>query len=162
MATSRTAFLIDELHRAFDGDPWHGPSFMTALAGVTQRQAQARPSADVHSIAEIVAHATSWTAEVAHRLGGHPAGDPEDGDWPIPSAIDEAGWAAMQLALANAVARTIEAIAGFPEARWDDRVGDAREASLGTGVTYAQTVSGLVQHFAYHGGQVAVLRKLAG
>ncbi|WP_396624314.1 DinB family protein [Luteitalea sp.] len=162
MGTSRTAFLIDELHRAFDGDPWHGPSFMLALQGVTLAQAQGQVSPDVHGIAEIVAHATSWTVEVTRRLGGHPAGDPEDGDWPIPAAIDEAGWVAMHLSLANAVARAIEAIAGFPEARWDELVGDVRNPALGTGVTYAQTVSGLVQHFAYHGGQVAVLRKLVG
>ena len=112
MATSRTAFLIDELHRAFDGDPWHGPSFMEALRGVTLTQAQAHASPEVHSIAELVAHATSWTVEVTRRLGGHLAGEPEDGDWPIPMAVDEAGWAAMHLALADAVARATETIAG--------------------------------------------------
>ena len=26
MPSTRTSYLIDELHRAFDGDPWHGPS----------------------------------------------------------------------------------------------------------------------------------------
>lgn len=162
MATSRTAFFIDELHRAFDGDPWHGPSFMRALEGVTLAQARTHVLPEVHSIAEIVAHAASWTAEVTHRLGGHPAADPVDGDWPIPVAVDDAGWVAMHLALANAVARAVEAIAGFPEARWDDMVGDRREPALGTGVTFAQTVTGLVQHFAYHGGQVSLLRKLVG
>lgn len=162
MAASRTVFFIDELHRAFDGDSWHGPSFMAALDGVTLAQARAHASPAVHSIAEIVAHVTSWTAEVTRRLGGHPADNPVDGDWPIPTAVDDAGWASMHLALGNAMARLIEVVAGFPEGRWEDRVGDVRDPALGTGVTYAQTVSGLVQHLAYHGGQVMVLRKLAG
>ena len=26
MPMTRTSLLIDQLHRAFDGDPWHGPS----------------------------------------------------------------------------------------------------------------------------------------
>ncbi len=160
MPTTRSSFLIDELHRAFDGDPWHGPSVTAALAGLGAAQAMARPRPEVHSIAEIVAHLTAWTAEVARRVTGHPAANPVEGDWPLPRAIDEAGWAAMHMEFANAMARLIEAVAGFPEARWDDFVGDSRDPSLGTGMSYAQTVSGLVQHLAYHGGQIAVLRKL--
>lgn len=161
-ATTRTSFLIEELHRAFDGDPWHGPSVTEVIRGLSARQAQARPGGEAHSIAEIVAHMTVWVSEVTRRVSGHPAGDPIEGDWPLPRAIDEAGWAAMHLQLANAMAKLTEAVAGFPESRWDDMVGDARVASLGTGVTYAQTVSGVVQHLAYHGGQIAILRKLAG
>ena len=160
MPSTRTSYLIDELHRAFDGDPWHGPSVSALLSGISATQAQARPSPDVHSIAELVAHMTSWTAEVTRRVAGHPAGDPIEGDWPLPRAVDATGWAAMQMSLTNAMARLIETIAGFPERRWDDRVGDARDPSLGTGVTYQQTVLGLVQHFAYHGGQIALLRKM--
>jgi len=159
---SRTFFLIDELHRAFDGDPWHGPSVTQVIAGLTAKQAQARPGGEAHSIAELVAHMTAWVNEVTRRISGHPAGEPVEGDWPLPRATDEHGWAAMNMELANAMAHLTETVAGFPESRWDDMVGDTRVASLGTGVSYAQTVSGVVQHLAYHGGQIAILRKLAG
>lgn len=152
--------FIDELHRAFDGDPWHGPSVIENLRGLTAAQAMARPVPDAHSVAEIVAHLTAWTLEVTRRLSGHPAADPIEGDWPIPRAVDEAGWALMHLAFTEAMARLEEAVAGFPASRWDDLVGDAREPALGTGLSYAQTVSGAVQHLAYHGGQIALLRKL--
>lgn len=160
MPSSRTSRLIDEIHRAYDGDPWHGPSVVQILGGLTAAQVQARPDPAVHSMAEIVAHMTAWVVEVTRRVQGHPAADPVEGDWPLPRAVDDTGWAAQQLVLANAVARLIEAVAGFPEARWDDRVGDTRDAALGTGMTYEQTVLGLVQHLAYHGGQLALLKKL--
>ena len=159
MPSTRTAYLIDELHRAYDGDPWHGPSVTELLKGVTAAQAIAKPLPDVHSIAEIVAHLTSWAAEVTRRVHGHPAADPAEGDWPVPRALNETGWAAMQLALNNEMARLTEVVAGFPERRWDDRVGDSRNPALGTGMTYLQTVSGVVQHLAYHGGQIALLKK---
>lgn len=162
MTSTRTTFLIDELHRAFDGDPWHGPSVTRLLAGLSATQAMTRPSPAAHSIAEILAHMTVWVNEVTRRVSGHPPADPVEGDWPLPRAIDEAGWAAMHLELVNAMAKLTEAVAGFPAARWDDLVGDMRDPSLGTGVSYAQTVSGLVQHLAYHGGQIAILRRLAG
>lgn len=162
MPRSRNAFLIDELHRAFDGDPWHGPSVTQTLAGLGVAQALARPLPEGHTIAEIVAHLTVWVSEVGRRISGHPARDPIEGDWPLPRAVDEAGWAAMHLEFANAIARLVEAVAGFPESRWDDLVGDERNPALGTGVSYAQTVSGVVQHLAYHGGQIAMLRKAVG
>ena len=160
MSPSRTCYLIEELHLAYDGDPWHGPSISQVLAGVTAGQAEARPSPEVHSIAEIVAHMTSWVAEVNRRVQGHPAADPVEGDWPLPRALDETGWTAMRFTLTNAMARLTESIAGFPESRWDDPVGDTRTPALGTGMTYQQTVLGLVHHLAYHGGQIAVLKKL--
>jgi uncharacterized damage-inducible protein DinB len=159
---TRTSILVDELHRAFDGDPWHGSSITHLLADVSVAQAMATPPAGIHSIAAIVAHMTSWVAEVTRRLSGHDAADPIEGDWPLPRATDQAGWLAMHLALANAMAHLTEAVAAFPEARWDDLVGDARNPALGTGVSYAQTVSGVVQHLAYHGGQIAILKKLVG
>ena len=68
----------------------------------------------------------------------------------------------MHLELAEAMARLTEVVAGFPQARWADTVGDSRDPALGTGMTYEQTVLGLVQHLAYHGGQIAILRKVVG
>jgi hypothetical protein len=52
-----------------------------------------------------------------------------------------------------------EAIRQFPQSRWGDRVGSARDAPLGTGVTYADMIAGLLQHDAYHGGQIGLLRR---
>ena len=162
MASTPTSLLIDQLHRAFDGDPWHGPSIVNLLAGITVKQAMAAPPGGVQSIAAIVAHMTSWVAEVTRRLTGHAAADPIEGDWPIPRATDREGWAAMHLELAEAMAKLTEVVAGFPQARWGDKVGDTRTPALGTGVTYEQTVLGVVQHLAYHGGQIAILRKVVG
>ena len=51
-------------------------------------------------------------------------------------------------------------LASFPPAKLGDIVGGAeRDAPTGTGVTYAAMLHGLAQHNAYHGGQVAMLRK---
>lgn len=161
MGSARTSQLIGELHRAFDGDPWHGPSVMSLLSNVTPAQAETRPAPEVHSIAEITAHLTAWVTEVTRRLSGHPAAEPEDGDWPAPCSGNDTGWAAKRLAMTAAMARLTEAVAGFPESRLDEMVDDTRDPALGTGVTYEQTVHGLVQHLAYHGGQIALLKKLA-
>jgi hypothetical protein len=55
-----------------------------------------------------------------------------------------------------------EAVRRYPAERWARRVGGERDAPLGTGVTYAEMVQGLLQHDAYHGGQIGLLRKALG
>ena len=156
---SRAAELIDELHRAFDGEPWHGPSLLLLLRPVSAEEAEARPVPDAHTIAELTAHLTAWTNEVARRLEGLPPGEPPEGDWPPSLAAMPGGWAAMMLALIKAIAQLEAVIAGFPAARWDVPIVDPREPGAIAPMTFAQTVHGLAQHLAYHGGQIALLRK---
>lgn len=158
----RASRLIDELHRAVDGEPWHGPSVMALLRPVTAKEATAHPVPGAHSIAEITAHLTAWTNEVAHRLEGFPAADPQEGDWPPSLALTPAAWAAQTLALTTAVAHLEATVAGFPEARWDLPIVDPREPLPVVPVSYEQLVHGLAQHYAYHGGQIALLRKALG
>ena len=156
---SRVAHLIDEVHRAFDGDPWHGPSLMALLRRIGAVEAERHPVPGAHSIGEITAHLTAWTNEVTRRLSGFPAGSPAEGDWPPSLAATPAGWASMTLALTTAVATLETTVAGFPEARWDLPIVDPREPVPVAPVSYEQLVHGLAQHFAYHGGQIALLSK---
>lgn len=155
----RASELIDELHRAFDGQPWHGPSILELLRPVSPADAEARPIADAHTIGEITAHLTAWTNEVTRRLEGLPPGDPPEGDWPPSLAATPAGWASMTLSLAKAIAQLEAVIVGFPAGRWDVPINDPRRPSGADAVTFAQMVHGLAQHLAYHGGQIALLRK---
>jgi uncharacterized damage-inducible protein DinB len=136
---------------------------MDLLRDVPAPHAEARPVADAHSIGEITAHLTAWTAEVARRLEGFPPGEPVIGDWPPSRAAAAGGWATMELNLTAAVAHLLAVIAGFPTSRWDERMKDPRDPDETHTVTYEQMVHGLAQHLAYHGGQIALLKKaLAG
>lgn len=158
---SQTTFLIDQLERVHAGDPWHGSSRAALLADVTAQEAHRRPAASVHSIWELVLHMTAWTGEVTRRLQGHKASAPEMGDWPVvPATPDERAWRTTLAALDQAHVALRDAVRGLDPSRLAERVGDERNAPLGTGVTFAQTINGLVQHDAYHSGQIAVIKKL--
>lgn len=150
--------ILDELRRAWDGDPWHGDSLGAILRGLTAESAGARPLAEAHTPWEIVLHLAAWTGEVARRLRDRVARDPVEGDWPRA----EGTWEAAVDALARAHAGLLEAVAAFPPAELDQGVGEARDRALGAGVTYAVMLHGAAQHYAYHAGQIAVLRKGIG
>jgi uncharacterized damage-inducible protein DinB len=152
-------FLSEQIRLAHDGPAWHGAALAENLARVTAEQAASRPLPDAHSIWEIVLHLTGWTREVARRLEGSEPGPPAEGDWPAVGRVSEQAWARALVALGEAHAALDAAVERFPEARWGDRIGGERDAPLGTGVSYAAMVTGLLQHDAYHGGQVGLLRK---
>jgi uncharacterized damage-inducible protein DinB len=152
-------FLSEQIRLAHYGPAWHGAALAENLDAVTAEQAASRPLPDAHSIWELVLHLTGWSREVARRLEGGEPGPPAEGDWPAVGRVSEEAWARARAALGEAHAALVAAVESFPEARWRDRVGGERDAPLGTGVSYAAMVTGLLQHDAYHGGQIGLLRK---
>ena len=147
------------LREAIDGTPWHGPSLRSALDGIDVAAAAARPIAQAHSAWEIVLHLTGWTREVANRLEGKGPGPPALGDWPEIGPVDEGRWNAARDDLFSAHEELVAALGRFPESRLSDRIGGARDAPLGTGVSYREMILGALQHDAYHSGQIALLKK---
>jgi uncharacterized damage-inducible protein DinB len=152
--------LIDDLERAYDGDPWHGPSLATVLNGVDAQRAAARPIARAHSIWELVLHLTSWTREVARRLRGASPAAPLEGDWPaVPQAASDDEWKRALAGLAAANRDLVAAVGDCSPEQLERRVGNTRDPALGSGQTYGAMVRGLAQHHAYHGGQIILLRR---
>ncbi|HEX8391922.1 MAG TPA: DinB family protein [Longimicrobium sp.] len=153
--------ILDELHRALHGDPWHGNSLMATLAGVSADHAAARPVANAHSIGELVLHLGVWTGEVARRLADRVARDPDDGDFPS-FAGGEQAWAAAREPLLDAHARLEDAVRAFPPANLHEICGESRDRPLGSGVSFGVMLHGVAQHYAYHTGQIAILKKMLG
>jgi uncharacterized damage-inducible protein DinB len=153
-------FFREQLRKGHSDDPWHGHAITDLLDGVTAEEAAAHPIPSAHSIWEVVLHMISWQNEVRRRLGGRPPSMPQEGDWPEPADTSEAAWRKEQDRLAASLSELIDDLAGHKEKDLDTPGGTLdRNPALGTGVTYRGMINGLVQHNAYHGGQIALLRK---
>lgn len=156
MPEDNAAALRDDLQRAYDGEPWHGPSLMSLLADIAPAEAHAHAVQGAHSIWELVLHLAAWGHEVARRMRGAAPALPPEGDWPAPPPSADAGaWREALGALADAHADVLAALDACPPSRLEALVG----TSDGGPITVAAMVRGLAQHHAYHGGQVALLRK---
>ena len=153
-----SARISDLLLRVFEGDPWHGASTTALLAGVTAADAVRRPAGHAHCIWEIVLHMTGWVDEVAHRIGGRPAQEPDGGDWPAVGEATEARWRAAQQALAAAHHALASAIRAVPEGDLERPVADTRDTADGTGLSRYLTLHGLIHHTIYHSGQIGLLK----
>lgn len=154
------AALLAELRHGHDGDPWHGPSRNHVLADVTVEEASRQPEGDAHGIWAITLHMSSWTREVAQRLGGRRPRMPDDGDWPPVPAPSATSWDDTRRSLDAAHEELASALRTFPPERLDERVGTDRDAPLGAGVTYRAMLHGLAHHDAYHTGQISILLRL--
>ena len=150
--------IVDQLEREFRGDAWHGSPLVSILNGINPTQAAAHPVKGAHSIWEIVLHVTGWKLEVARRVGGAPAGEPPDGDWPDVGEPTPARWSAAVQRLTEAQRTLLDAIRQLPEARLFEPTNDPRSRPLGTGVSYYVLLHGVVQHDVYHSGQIAALK----
>ena len=159
MSESEITRIIDQLQREHSGDPWHGSPTLAILEGIDAAHAARKPVATAHSIWELVLHVTGWKREVAHRLGGAPAGEPESGDWPPVGDTSEARWRAALDDLDAAHRELVAATEALPESRLFEPTNDPRNRPLGTGVSYYVLLHGAVQHDVYHAGQIAILKK---
>ena len=154
--------LVDQFEREIDGQPWHGPSLSNILEGISAEQAARKPSADAHSIWEILLHMTGWKREVARRAQGHPAAEPAQGDWPAIGEVAERRWSEAQEDHRRAQRELLDLVRGLDDARLGAKVSGDTAAFIGAGISVKATLYGLLQHDVYHAGQIALLKKLTG
>lgn len=151
--------LAEELHHSVFGDPWHGASLQVILKDVAHKQAFRKPIKNAHSIAELMLHIDAWTQEVLTRLNGNIHTEPLVGDWPKPMEPSEEYWHQLKQQLYDNTNKLIAALKNFPAENLNEVVGSKRNAAAGTGYTYEFMISGLLQHTAYHSGQISLLKK---
>ena len=153
------ARIADQLERAFDGDPWWGPSTRAALAGIDAEAATRRVVAEAHTVWEIVLHMTAWQREVARRLREGTAREPADGDWPQLPEPTQANWTIALEALERANREAVLAVRDMDLGRLDELIGEERDRPVGSGVSRYVTLHGLVQHNVAHTAQISLLAK---
>ncbi len=151
--------LIKEIHDSVFGDPWHGPSIQKIFEDIAEEEAYSKPFEYVHNILELTLHMWAWTEEVKNRIEGKEPSEPEMGDWPDIKEYQNESWYSIKNKLFDSTEKLIESIKKFPGNKFSEMAGNFRDAPLGTGTTYEAMIMGLVQHNAYHGGQVSMLMK---
>ena len=149
--------LLDMIGRLHSGDAWHGPSVMEAVAGVDHRLAAAHPIAGAHSIWELALHIAAWRGEVTARLGGKRPGQPVQGDWPAVTDTGADAWQRTRDALQESHAALVAKVRAMSDSDLERRLGS--DADPSGDVTVALTLHGIVQHDAYHAGQISLLKK---
>jgi uncharacterized damage-inducible protein DinB len=132
---------------------WHGPALVDLVGDVNAEQAAAHPIRGAHSIWELVLHMTAWTEIARERLIGSAKGDPTpEEDWPPLKDQSPEAWRAAVARLKEAHRELAEDVAKLGDSDLIGRV-------PGKDHTVLTMLHGIVEHDAYHGGQVAILKR---
>lgn len=150
---SESELLVDLLQTGYNGTPWHGPSLVQNLNDLTAAQATQKPIPNAHCIWELVQHATAWINVAINTIDGQQYAilTPEQ-DWPAISSTDDAAWQAALDILDSSMSALIAAAGEIPDDNlWPNL--DGFEFNI------YWLLTGVVQHNAYHAGQIGLLRK---
>lgn len=150
--SSEVSRIADQMHRAFSGEAWHGPSLSEILHGVDAATAAAHPMHGAHSIWELVLHVAAWKGAVRRRMHGEAIELTGADDWPPVTDPRESAWKAACDALAEAHRALLADASAFDEKRLTETV-------PGKDYDFYHLLHGAVQHDLYHAGQIALLKK---
>ncbi len=147
---NETAVVADQLRRVYDGAAWLGPNLKEIVSKVTAEKAAQRLNPNAHTIWELVLHITAWLRIARERLSASEVLDPSDEEnWPAMSGT----WQNALVQLHDEAVALEQAILAFP-ADLLDQPAPAAEPQ-----TFYVLLHGVVQHTAYHAGQIALLAK---
>jgi uncharacterized damage-inducible protein DinB len=153
---SRGQRVAEAIERSVSGPMWHGPALADLIGDVSAEQAAARPVAGAHSIWELVLHMTAWTEIVRERLVGSAKSEPTaEEDWPPVVDPSAAGWRAAVERMKDAHRELAADVAQLDDSRLIGRVPGKEHSVLAM-------IHGVVEHDAYHGGQIAILKRALG
>ena len=144
--------IIDQLHRSLEGDSWQGASIREILEGVTAREAAAHPVSGGHSIWELVYHVTAWVGAVHSRVLGKVTELEGEADWPPVRDTSEKAWMAAFEDLRRSQSELIATLKTLSDL-------DLNAPVPNRDYDRAHLLHGLIQHHAYHAGQMSLLKK---
>ena len=145
--------IQDQMKRAYDGDPWPGPSLKKALDGVTAKIAARRPLAGAHTIWELVLHVAAWKEVARQRLEWKAVEEPAQGDYPQVTETTEEAWAGALGSLETNHNLLLELVSNAGDEWQFDKL-----VPVGAKSAY-ETMHGILQHDIYHAGQIMLLKK---
>jgi hypothetical protein len=149
---SQIEIIVDELKRASSGEAWHGPALMEILDGMDAGTAAAHPIPAAHNAWELVLHLTAWEQVINRRLHGHKATVSDADNFPRVSDASEQAWQEAISSLRGTHDELIKTVLSLPESKLTETV-------PGKDYDVRFMLFGAVQHMAYHGGQIALLKR---
>ena len=150
-----TKLLLASIDEAYDARSWHGTNLRGALRGVTLEQAAWRAASDRHNIWELMVHAAYWKYDIRRRLAGDKGRSfalEGSNFWARPIEGRLAEWRADLALLQREHELLRQAVAAFPEARWNKK-------APGKPFNFDGLVRGVAAHDLYHAGQIQLIKR---
>lgn len=137
----------------YSGDPWIDVTLDGTLQNIEAEKAAKKISAERNSIWQIVNHLISWRQNVLRRLEGEEIITPQNNYFEPVNDTSEEAWHSTLAKLEDTQRQWVSFLENFDEGRFSRVYADSH-------TTYYELIHGILQHDAYHLGQIVLLSKM--
>ena len=148
--TKRITKLFEDL---YNGRPWIDVTIMDILKNISAEQAAKKIIPERNSIWQIINHMIAWRENVLLRVQGNGMVTPNNNYFTQLEIISETEWQKALERLANSQEQWIHFLENSDESQFDKIYAPNK-------MTYYEHIHGILQHDAYHLGQIVLLSKL--
>jgi len=147
--TDRIIKLFEAL---FEGSPWIDVNITGALENITAEQAAKKTLPNRNSIWEIVNHIINWRLAVLKRIQEIPVVVPDNNFFEPVKDASESAWRNTLQQLQDSQQQWVDFLKTFKEEGFEKKYQKRN-------MTYYEHIHGIIQHDAYHLGQIVLLSK---
>ena len=148
--SERVVKLFNDL---YDGSPWIDVTITDTLKNISAEQAATKIAPDRNSIWQILNHMIAWRENVLLRVQGNVIVTPNNNYFIEIPDTSETEWEKTLERLDNSQQQWINFLKNFTESQFD-KIYPVNKMS------YYEHIHGILQHDAYHLGQIVLLSKL--
>ena len=137
----------------YNGSPWIDVTLLATLKNISAEKARAKISPERNSIWQILNHIISWRNTVLKRVQGEVITSPADNYFKPVADTSEKAWQQALNDLEETELRWIDFLNKFDESQFERMYSNNK-------LTFYEHIQGILQHDAYHLGQIVILSKL--
>lgn len=151
--------IIEQLREVQNGRLWMGDTFKKKLDSITEQEAFIRPLPTMHSVAELIAHLTSWKKDACLKIrnGTGQLKDTDNDNWPDLGWLKQRGWENLRNDYEECNADLVQLLKEKDDTFLQEQYED--QDFKGT-FNYSFAVDGILHHDIYHLGQIGIVIKL--
>lgn len=147
-----TQRIIKLFEDGYNGSPWIDVNLVGTLSTISAEQAAKRILVNRNSIWEIVNHIINWRINVLHRVKGKIIVTPDSNYFTKVIDTSLSAWKNTLKQLEESQKKWIDFLKDFKEK-------DFTKVYPNNKLTYYEHIQGILQHDAYHLGQIVLLAK---
>jgi len=151
--------IVDQLREVQEERIWIGESFAKKLAVIDEANVFIRPLPDLHSIAEIISHLTTWRKETILKIktGKGSLTDDSEENWLTNDILIKLGWNNILQQYRNSLLELITLLEKKEDRFLVEKYYDPDFKGM---YEYRFVLNGMLHHDIYHLGQLGIIIKL--
>lgn len=156
-----TSYIVQQLLDSQSGKTWIGSNFDRKLANINDHNAFIRPTPELHSVAEIMSHLTTWQKETTAKIktGSGTLTDDSKENWYNNVHLKEKTWPTILADYKTSLSTLVDILKTKEDSFLKEEYYDP---DFKSNYPFSFVIDGMLNHNIYHLGQLGIIVKFLG